>query len=135
MFEDLLEELDYESRILIDDVKLGIASKEDVVSAIDNLRKIRDKADKVLRDLTAYVTAYEEKELEEEMETTEEIFESGEETEKPPVVRLPLKDAIIVALSRSKIAGDRFKEEARKIIEEYGLTEEEIRRIVEWFYK
>ena len=63
MFKDILEDLNYGSRILIKDVKLGLASKEDVVSAIDNLRKIRDKVDEILRDLTTYITAYDVKEL------------------------------------------------------------------------
>lgn len=137
MFKDILEDLSYESRILIEDVKLGIASKEDVVSAIDNLRKIRDKVDEILRDLTTYVTAYEEKELEEEeigtKEETEEIFkETKTEKTKPP--RIPFRESITIALAQSPEASPELKEEAERIIEKYGLSEEEVKRITEWYY-
>lgn len=133
MFKDILEDLSYESRILIEDVKLGIASKEDVVKAIDNLRKIRDKVDEILRDLTTYITAYEEKELEEEETETEEIFEETE-TEKTKPPRIPFRESITIALSRSPEASPKLKEEAKKIIEKYGLSEEEVERITEWYY-
>ena len=137
MFKDILEDLSYESRILIEDVKLGIASKEDVVKAIDNLRKIRDKVDEILRDLTTYVTAYEEKELEEEeigtKEETEEIFEETE-TEKTKPPRIPFREATVIALAQSPEASPKLKEEAKKIIEKYGLSEEEVRKITEWYY-
>jgi len=137
MFKDILEDLSYESRILIEDVKLGLASKEEIVKAIDNLRKIRDKVDEILRDLTTYITAYEEKELEEEEteteEETEEIF--GEtETEKTKPPRIPFRESITIALSKSPKASEKLREEAKKIIEKYGLSEEEVERITEWYY-
>jgi len=137
MFKDILEDLNYGSRILIKDVKLGLASKEDVVSAIDNLRKIRDKVDEILRDLTTYITAYEEKELEEEEieteEETEEIFEETE-TEKTKPPRIPFRESITIALSRSPKASPKLRKEAKKIIEKYGLSEEEVERITGWYY-
>jgi len=137
MFKDILEDLSYESRILIEDVKLGIASKEDVVKAIDNLRKIRDKVDEILRDLTTYITAYEEKELEEEeigtKEETEEIFEETE-TEKTKLPEIPFREATVIALAQSPEASPELRKEAKKITEKYGLSEEEVKRITEWYY-
>jgi len=133
MFKDILEDLSYESRILIEDVKLGIASKEDVVNAIDNLRKIRDKVDEILRDLTTYVTTYEEKELEEEeigTEETEEILTPPTPLEKT----IPFREATVIALAQNPKASPKLKEEARKIIEKYGLSKEEVKRITEWYY-
>jgi len=137
MFKDILEDLSYESRILIEDVKLGLASKEEIVKAIDNLRKIRDKVDEILRDLTTYITAYEEKELEEEemgtkekTEETEEILMSPTPLEKP----IPFREATVIALAQSPEASPELRKEARKIIEKYGLSEEEVKRITEWYY-
>jgi len=141
MFKDILEDLSYESRILIEDVKLGIASKEDIVKAIDNLRKIKDKVDEILRDLTTYITAYEEKELEEEETETEEETEETEEIEferpispTPLEKTIPFRKGVIIALSRSPKASPQLKEEAERIIEKYGLSEEEVKRITEWYY-
>jgi len=65
MFEDVLQNLEYEGKFLIEDVKLGIAEREDVVRAIDQLKKIKEKADEIIRNLTTYATAIEERELEE----------------------------------------------------------------------
>ena len=133
MFKDVLEDLSYESKILIEDVKLGLASKEEIVKAIDNLRKIRDKVDEILRDLTTYITAYEEKELEEEeteTEETEEILTSPTPLEKP----IPFREATVIALAQSPEASPELRKEARKIIEKYGLSEKEVKRITEWYY-
>ena len=129
MFEDVLQSLEYESKFLIDDVKLGIAEKEDVVKAIDQLKKIKDKADEIIRDLTTYATAVEEKELEELEEELEEGFER-----KTVLKTIPFREDVIIALAQHPSASPELKRKAREIIEKYGLTEEEVRRIVSWYY-
>jgi len=82
MFEYILEDLEREGRILIDDVKFGIAEREDITKAIDQLKKIKEKADEIIRNLTTYATAIEERELEElERELEEKPEEEFEELE------------------------------------------------------
>ena len=141
MFEDVLQNLEYEGKFLIEDVKLGIAEREDVVRAIDQLKKIKEKADEIIRNLTTYATAIEERELEElerELEEKpEEEFEEleiGEVEAKPLERTIPFREAITIALAQHPKASPELKRKAKEITEKYGLTEEDVQRIVKWYY-
>jgi len=141
MFEYILEDLEREGRILIDDVKFGIAEREDVVKAIDQLKKIKEKADEIIRSLITYATAIEERELKElERELERKPEEEFEELEvgvvevRPTRRTIPFRECVIIALAQHPEASPELKLKAKVIVEKYGLTEEEVRKIVTWYY-
>ena len=69
-------------------------------------------------------------------EIREEFAEMEEKAKKQGSVKLiPEKEAVTVALSKLPSATPKIKERARKVIEKYGLTEEEVDRLYKYFFE
>ena len=154
MLENIVEDLEYETKLLVEEAELGIVELEELDKAIDQLRKVREKADELVGKLRRLKSKIEGKELEEiatierELLTPEEAKERfreeklieglfgkkefGKYSERKIV---PFRESVIIALAQHPRASEKIKQQAIEIIEKYGLSEEEVQRIISWYYE
>lgn len=120
--ERILEELE-ESPETVSREEIEDAYKE-VNSAIRKLTELKEKLDKYSemgeaarrRRLMAYYERFREEE---------------EERERLPMTWMSADEAIKVAIGTRPKAPEKAKKEAREIMEKYGLTEEDAKRLYE----
>lgn len=125
-------------RYIIDDLKYVAESLE--FMEVEELKETKEDLERI-KDTVEIVLGEVEGELRRKLATLtpekvkkEYRIEYPELEEATGMKQLTAHELITVAIAQKPKAPERVKREAEKIIEKYGLTEEEIKRIYEFIF-